>query len=48
MHDAQCLIYHGPDKQFEGHEICYGYNEDSLSMQVSTFDQMSSTDKAQL
>ncbi|KAH7561514.1 hypothetical protein BM1_02618 [Bipolaris maydis] len=33
VHDAQCLIYHGPDTQFEGHEICYGYNEDSLSMQ---------------
>ena len=24
---AQCLIYHGPDKKYEGREICYGYNE---------------------
>ncbi|ORY19042.1 hypothetical protein BCR34DRAFT_260833 [Clohesyomyces aquaticus] len=32
VHDAQCLIYHGPDTQYEGHEICYGYNEDTLTI----------------
>ncbi|KAF9044921.1 hypothetical protein BJ165DRAFT_1527864 [Panaeolus papilionaceus] len=32
VHDAQCLIYHGPDKQYEGREICYGYNEDALTI----------------
>ncbi|KIM48671.1 hypothetical protein M413DRAFT_437855 [Hebeloma cylindrosporum] len=32
FHDAQCLIYHGPDKKYEGTEICYGYNEDSLTI----------------
>ncbi|KAI4670835.1 uncharacterized protein J4E88_009587 [Alternaria novae-zelandiae] len=32
VHDAQCLIYRGPDAEFEGHEICYGYNEDSLTI----------------
>ncbi|CAO2654961.1 Nn.00g116940.m01.CDS01 [Neocucurbitaria sp. VM-36] len=32
VHDAQCLIYHGPDKAFEGREICYGYNEDTLTI----------------
>jgi choice-of-anchor B domain-containing protein len=32
VHDAQCLIYHGPDEEFEGREICYGYNEDSLTI----------------
>lgn len=32
VHDAQCLIYHGPDKEFEGREICYGYNEDTLTI----------------
>jgi choice-of-anchor B domain-containing protein len=32
VHDAQCLIYRGPDSEFEGHEICYGYNEDSLTI----------------
>ncbi|PFH49428.1 hypothetical protein AMATHDRAFT_48754 [Amanita thiersii Skay4041] len=32
VHDAQCLIYHGPDKKYEGTEICYGYNEDTLTI----------------
>jgi choice-of-anchor B domain-containing protein len=32
VHDAQCLIYRGPDKQYEGREICYGYNEDTLTI----------------
>lgn len=27
VHDAECLVYHGPDKRFEGRDICYGYNE---------------------
>ncbi|KAL6710360.1 hypothetical protein ACN47E_009306 [Coniothyrium glycines] len=32
VHDAQCLIYRGPDKAYVGREICYGYNEDSLTI----------------
>jgi len=32
VHDAQCLIYRGPDAEFRGKEICYGYNEDSLTI----------------
>jgi len=32
VHDAQCLIYRGPDTQFVGREICYGYNEDTLTI----------------
>ncbi|TLD35916.1 Arylsulfatase [Venturia nashicola] len=32
VHDAQCLIYRGPDKKFVGREICYGYNEDTLTI----------------
>lgn len=32
VHDAQCLIYKGPDWKYWGREICYGYNEDSLTM----------------
>ncbi|KAF2837737.1 hypothetical protein M501DRAFT_937101 [Patellaria atrata CBS 101060] len=32
VHDAQCVIYHGPDTRFEGREVCYGYNEDSLTI----------------
>ncbi|KFA70586.1 hypothetical protein S40285_04709 [Stachybotrys chlorohalonatus IBT 40285] len=31
-HDAQCLIYRGPDERFVGRDICYGYNEDSLTI----------------
>lgn len=32
VHDAQCLVYRGPDKRYEGREICYGYNEDTLTI----------------
>ncbi|KAK0614901.1 hypothetical protein B0T17DRAFT_498120 [Bombardia bombarda] len=32
VHDAQCLKYRGPDKKYEGRDICYGYNEDSLTI----------------
>ncbi len=31
-HDAQCLIYHGPDAEHEGKEICFGANETALSI----------------
>ena len=34
VHDAQCVIYNGPDKKYVGREICYGYNEDTLTMYV--------------
>jgi choice-of-anchor B domain-containing protein len=29
-HDAQCLIYDGPDTAYRGREICAGYNEDRI------------------
>lgn len=29
---AQCIQYRGPDKRYLGHDICYGYNEDSLTI----------------
>lgn len=32
VHDAECLVYRGPDTQFLGRDICYGYNEDSLTI----------------
>jgi len=32
VHDAQCLVYHGPDTKYEGIDICYGYNEDTLTI----------------
>ena len=31
-HDAQCIIYDGPDEQYRGHEICFGSNETALSI----------------
>ena len=32
VHDAECLTYHGPDKRYEGRDICYGYNEDTITI----------------
>ncbi|KAG9231338.1 hypothetical protein BJ875DRAFT_444182 [Amylocarpus encephaloides] len=32
VHDAQCLVYKGPDKKYQGRDICYGYNEDTLTI----------------
>ncbi|KUI63732.1 hypothetical protein VM1G_10586 [Cytospora mali] len=32
VHDAQCLVYRGPDKAYAGRDICYGYNEDTLTI----------------
>jgi choice-of-anchor B domain-containing protein len=31
-HDAQCLVYRGPDARYEGREVCYGYDEDTLTI----------------
>jgi len=31
-HDAECVIYHGPDEQYQGHEICIGSNETAISV----------------
>jgi len=31
-HDAQCVIYDGPDEQYRGHEICIGSNETAISV----------------
>jgi choice-of-anchor B domain-containing protein len=30
-HDAQCVIYSGPDQDYQGREICIGSNETALS-----------------
>jgi len=32
VHDTQCVNYTGPDSRFVGKEICFGYNEDSLTI----------------
>jgi len=31
-HDAQCVIYDGPDANFKGKEVCFNYNEDTLTI----------------
>jgi len=31
-HDAQCIIYSGPDQDHQGDEICFRSNEDSVSI----------------
>lgn len=33
VHDAQCLVYHGPDTDYQDHEICVTYNgNDAISV----------------
>ncbi|KAH7374748.1 hypothetical protein B0T11DRAFT_308627 [Plectosphaerella cucumerina] len=32
IHDAECLVYRGPHTEYVGRDICYGYNEDSLTI----------------
>jgi len=36
VHDAQCVNYNGPDTKYTGKEICYCYNEDSLTIVDAT------------
>ena len=31
-HDAQCVVYRGPDAEHHGKEICFGANENALSI----------------
>eukprot|EP00421_Protoceratium_reticulatum_P001432 CAMPEP_0168368198 /NCGR_PEP_ID=MMETSP0228-20121227/6128_1 /TAXON_ID=133427 /ORGANISM="Protoceratium reticulatum, Strain CCCM 535 (=CCMP 1889)" /LENGTH=635 /DNA_ID=CAMNT_0008381039 /DNA_START=79 /DNA_END=1982 /DNA_ORIENTATION=+ len=31
-HDAQCVVYRGPDVRFHGREVCFNYNEDTLTI----------------
>ncbi len=31
-HDAQCLMYNGPDTEYQGREICIGSNETAISI----------------
>lgn len=31
-HDAQCIVYNGPDATHVGSEICFAYNEDTLTV----------------
>ncbi|MGJ3236069.1 choice-of-anchor B family protein [Marivirga sp.] len=31
-HDAQCVIYNGPDQQYQGMEICFNANENTVTI----------------
>lgn len=31
-HDAQCVLYNGPDSDYQGQEICFNANEDTLTI----------------
>jgi choice-of-anchor B domain-containing protein len=31
-HDIECVIYTGPDSRYSGNEICFGYNENTLTV----------------
>lgn len=31
-HDAQCVLYEGPDARYEGREICFASNEDTVTI----------------
>lgn len=31
-HDAQCVVYVGVDRRYRGREICFAYNEDSMTI----------------
>ena len=35
-HDPQCVIYRGPDEDYQGREICLGANETALSIADAT------------
>lgn len=32
VHDAQCVVYDGPDTRYTGREICFNSNEDTLTI----------------
>jgi choice-of-anchor B domain-containing protein len=32
VHENQCVIYNGPDTTYRGREICFNYNEDTLTI----------------
>jgi choice-of-anchor B domain-containing protein len=32
VHDAQCVVYNGPDTAYQGREICFNSNEDTITI----------------
>jgi len=43
-HDGQCVRYHGPDTRYQGREVCFNSNEDTLTL----FDVTTKTSPVQL
>ena len=37
-HDSLCRTYHGPDKAYKGNEICFNFNEDTITIYDVTAD----------
>ena len=31
-HETECVVYHGPDTAYQGHELCFSANEDTLTI----------------
>ncbi|MEJ7875903.1 MAG: choice-of-anchor B family protein [Solirubrobacterales bacterium] len=32
VHDAHCVLYHGPDEDYQGRELCFGSNENTVAI----------------
>lgn len=40
VHDAQCVVYDGPDTKYQNKEICFCYNEGILIPFTNSFIQL--------
>jgi choice-of-anchor B domain-containing protein len=32
VHETQCVVYHGPDTAYQGHEVCFAHDEDTVTI----------------
>jgi len=32
VHETQCVLYHGPDVTYQGHEVCFAHDEDTVTI----------------
>ena len=32
VHETQCVVYHGPDVTYQGHEVCFAHDEDTVTI----------------
>jgi choice-of-anchor B domain-containing protein len=47
-HDSLCRTYKGPDKPYKGHEICFNFNEDTVTLYDVTANPMMPTQLARV